>query len=242
MFVLTSINDPDVEEILSWVSTMLQSQMEEDASKEAKHTTILAAFEEEKNGSKTLLPDVQTVYHFFKDLFDRGHVPCECGVVLLIYVNRLIGLTNVAIRPSNWKPLSLTALVLAQKIWDDDYLNNSDFALLYPILTTVQINFLERAFMQAIDFKLGVSQQLYAQYYFELRSLVHTTRKQPDTLLRAFNRLLPSERLVVCSQPSHTQLLTDQYYRNRAMAAKKRSLTLEDILLKPPPSPLILPL
>jgi hypothetical protein len=90
--------------------------------------------------------------------------------------------------------VSISALVLAQKVWDDTPLINADFSILYPALNVKEINFLERKFLDLLEFKVGlcrsgaavcahscrshrslwqltVSPSLYAQYYFELRSI-----------------------------------------------------------------------
>ena len=67
---------------------------------------------------------------------------------------RLIGITGAAITQSNWKPIVISALVLAQKVWDDTPLINADFSILYPALTVKDINSLERMFLDLLDFKV----------------------------------------------------------------------------------------
>jgi hypothetical protein len=240
MFVTSTINEPQMDEVVCWVSTMLHSQMKFDASADAKRAVVLAPFEEPRYtgkplGDKPPVPALSTVYQFLKNLFDVGQFSPECCVVLLIYVNRLIGLTSVAITPSNWRPISVIALVLAQKVWDDDCIGNDEFPILYPILTNADVNVLEKEFMRTLDFKLGVSPQLYAQYYFELRTIVNHLQKQPDLSLRMFDHLHPLDRLQCASKLSHTETLTYQYYRNRKHPTQ-RSQTLEDIIPKLPSS------
>lgn len=258
--------DPDLDEVVSWVSTMMHCQMREDISKDAKRSVVLEPFEEHRytcgtdikpsannassadsntasktTASKTMqLPTLSSVYQFLKKLLVTGKFPAECCIILLIYVNRLIGLTNVAFTPSNWKPISVIALLLAQKVWDDDHLGNDDFALLYPTLTVAEVNFLERKFIQYIEFKLGVRQQLYAQYYFELRQGASDLHKTLDRSLRMFDRLHLYERKQLASTLSYTDALTYQYYRNRKNASRKPfSQTLEDIIPKLPSNILV---
>ena len=86
-------------------------------------------------------------------------------------MNRLIGVTGITLTKSNWKPITVIATVLAQKVWDDTPLINADFHILYPAIDVKEINFLERKYLELLDFKLNVSSSLYAQYYFELRSV-----------------------------------------------------------------------
>jgi hypothetical protein len=50
--------------------------------------------------------------------------------------------------------VAISALVLAQKVWDDTPLINADFSILYPALTVKEINFLERKFLDLLEFKV----------------------------------------------------------------------------------------
>jgi hypothetical protein len=54
--------------------------------------------------------------------------------------------------------VSISALVLAQKVWDDTPLINADFSILYPALTVKEINFLERKFLDLLEFKVHTSE------------------------------------------------------------------------------------
>jgi hypothetical protein len=47
------------------------------------------------------------------------------------------------LQPTNWRPLVLYSLLVAQKVWDDRYLPNADFAFIYPFFVTEDINKLE---------------------------------------------------------------------------------------------------
>ena len=142
-----------------------------EASDKAKK--MLPFFCEENYTGKIVkeIPAVKAISHFLKQVFEVGQFHPECCVISLVYINRLIGVTGVPLTQSNWKPVAISALVLAQKVWDDTPLINADFSILYPALTVKEINFLERKFLDLLEFKLAVSPSLYAQYYFELRSI-----------------------------------------------------------------------
>jgi hypothetical protein len=47
------------------------------------------------------------------------------------------------LQPTNWRPLVLYSLLVAQKVWDDRYMSNADFAFIYPFFVTEEINKLE---------------------------------------------------------------------------------------------------
>lgn len=85
------------------------------------------------------------------------------------------------LQSTNWRPLILCALLVAQKVsfglhadakvWDDKYLSNSDFAYIYPFFTNEEVNKLEGKFLELLEFSVTVKPNVYARYYFELRGL-----------------------------------------------------------------------
>ena len=102
----------------------------------------------------------------------------ECCIICLVYVNRLIAFTEIPLLPTNWRPLVLCALLVAQKVWDDRYLSNADFAYIYPFFATLEINKLEKKFLELIQYNVTVKSNLYAKYYFELRALFKDNDKE----------------------------------------------------------------
>ena len=106
-----------------------------------------------------------------KALFECAQFSPECCIICLVYINRLIAFTEMPLQPTNWRPLVLCSLLVAQKVWDDQYLSNSDFAFIYPFFVTTEINKLEQKFLELIQYNVTVKSALYAKYYFELRNL-----------------------------------------------------------------------
>ncbi len=152
---------------------MLHCQMLRDHDAAEKGRNSIPCFAEELYTGipNTEIPTVGTIYSFLRNVFDVGQFHPECCIISLVYVNRLIGVTSVPLSPSNWKPITISALIVAQKVWDDTPLINADFSILYPALTVAHVNYLERQLLSLLDFKLTVSPSLYAQYFFELRSI-----------------------------------------------------------------------
>ena len=113
-----------------------------------------------------------TVLNFRKlRLVDWRKFRPECCIISLIYINRLIAFTEIPLQPTNWRPLTLCSLLVAQKVWDDRYLSNADFAFIYPFFVTSEINKLEKKFLELIQYNVTVRSNLYAKYYFELSAL-----------------------------------------------------------------------
>ena len=169
---------------------MLHCQMMRDCEAAEKGRGHIACFAEEKYTGRvnTEIPTVNVIYSFLKNVFEVGQFHPECCVISLVYVNRLIGVTGVPLSPSNWKPITIAALVVAQKVWDDTPLINADFSILYPPLTVRDINYLERQLLALLDFKLTVSPSLYAQYFFELRSICEDAGSYAASPSQGINR------------------------------------------------------
>jgi hypothetical protein len=222
IFANGTIVEPNMAELISSVSTMLHCQMMRDLDQSEKKKKMLPYFCEENYTGKVVkeIPAVKTIYGFLKQVFEVGQFNSECCVISLVYINRLIGVTGVPLTQSNWKPISISALVLAQKVWDDTPLINADFSILYPALTVKEINFLERKFLDLLEFKLTVSPSLYAQYYFELRSICEENN--------ANFRPLSKAQLKQLEVRTHLA----EFYQKEKHNYKKRSMTLEDIAPK----------
>jgi len=204
---------------------MLHCQMMCYMDADEKKKKMLPYFCEENYTGKIVkeIPAVKYIYQFLKQVFEVGQFNPECCVISLVYINRLIGVTGVPLTQSNWKPVSVSALVLAQKVWDDTPLINADFSILYPALTVKEINFLERKFLDLLEFKLTVSSSLYAQYYFELRSICEEHAHQNYS-----SRSLSKAQLRRLEMRSNW---SEQFQREKHNY-KKKSMTVEDIHIK----------
>ena len=102
-----------------------------------------ASFDEERIALLRKAPTADSIFDFLKALYECAQFSPECCIICLVYVNRLIAFTGLPLHPTNWRPLVLSSLLVSQKVWDDRYLSNSDFAYIYPFFTTEEINKLE---------------------------------------------------------------------------------------------------
>jgi len=94
----------------------------------------------------------------------------EASLVGLAYVERLLAVGGVALDANSWQRITLTALLLAHKMWDDDCLENIQFAECCAI-DLADLNRLEAVFCERIGYNLSLSAAEYARYYFALRSI-----------------------------------------------------------------------
>lgn len=182
----STITQPNVKAIAHSIATVIHSQMLEDQSsgKTLNPNSELYFFSEEKymkekpeefdEKRKALLrapPTVENIAEFMLALYECACFSPECCIMSLIYINRLINQTGLRLYPTNWRPLFLCSIMVAQKVLDDMHLSNADFSYIYPFFVTEEINKLEQKFLELIQYHVTVKASLYTKYYFELRAL-----------------------------------------------------------------------
>jgi hypothetical protein len=122
-------------------------------------------------------PTLDEVTRFYRDVFRRAQMETDCIIVSLIYVERLIKITDGALRPRacNWRSMLFSCMVLASKVWDDLSMWNADFSQTCPSgvrFTVRRVNELEVAVLSALDYRVKVLASEYAKYFFLLRSML----------------------------------------------------------------------
>ncbi len=66
------------------------------------------------------------------------------GLRLRRYIERLCSTAKMALLRNNWQPILLSAMVVAQKVWDDRCLSNADFSVIAASYSLRDVNELER--------------------------------------------------------------------------------------------------
>lgn len=89
---------------------------------------------------------------------------------------------------SNWRPIVLTALLLASKMWNDLATWNVELAAVCRQYSQGAISRMEQAFVSCLRFQLYITASTYAKYFFALRGL----SEQRD-FQRRFAATLPVE-------------------------------------------------
>jgi len=123
------------------------------------------------------VPTLDDITNFYRDVFRRAQMESDCIIMSLIYVERLIKNTDGGLRPrpSNWRSLLFSSMILSSKVWDDLSMWNADFSQTCPAgvkFSLQRINELELAVLNALDYKVKVPASEYAKYYFLLRSML----------------------------------------------------------------------
>ena len=180
----STIENPNVKLIIKGIATLLHSNLLEDIedNKTIEPKSELYFFDEEKYIKENpdnfdeeriellrKIPTQEDICSFIEALYDIAQFSGECCVICLIYINRIIALTSMPLLQTTWRPIILISLMVAQKMWDDKYLSNSDFSTIFD---NKQLNVLEMKFLELIQYNTHIKFSIYTKYYLELKSLV----------------------------------------------------------------------
>lgn len=116
-------------------------------------------------------PNQWDIYGFLRDVMVNFRLEPEVSVITLFYLDRFSEMSSVAVTPDNWQRLTITAMMLASKVWNDESFENIEFSQLCPLYTLDEINTFERTFLKCVGYNMSVKGSQYAKTYFLLRTL-----------------------------------------------------------------------
>eukprot|EP00043_Microstomoeca_roanoka_P019786 m.229761 g.229761 ORF g.229761 m.229761 type:complete len:397 (-) comp17056_c6_seq2:701-1891(-) len=194
LFVDSTVSSPDLEETLRCVALAI-SYIIQDGHKQEKPKLYSDKFDEKtfpltdgrvRKDYASRIPSEDRIFKFMYQLFHSAQLTAECGIITLVYINRIIAYTGLALHASTWKRVLLGAILMASKVWDDQAVWNVDFCSMLPNVHVDDMNDLERTFLEMLDFNIDVDSSVYAKYYFELRALAEKFDK--DFPLKPLNK------------------------------------------------------
>jgi hypothetical protein len=108
-----------------------------------------------------------SIQDYLDRIFKYASCSCECFVLSLIYIDRVIQRQDFVINSLNIHRIIITSVMLSAKFFDDHYFKNAFYAKVGGVPCS-EINSLEVEFLFLINFSLHVSPDNYARYYAEL--------------------------------------------------------------------------
>merc|ERR1711971_734078 len=114
--------------------------------------------------SKNKVPTLIEILEFYEAFYQRSQMEHDTIITSLIYVERVIKLTNANLIPTteNWRSFLFPCMVLASKVWDDLSMWNVDFSNVtaqtagLSSFTLFRINELELALLKCLKFNVKV--------------------------------------------------------------------------------------
>eukprot|EP01124_Arcella_intermedia_P026274 TRINITY_DN4897_c0_g1_i1.p1 TRINITY_DN4897_c0_g1~~TRINITY_DN4897_c0_g1_i1.p1 ORF type:complete len:285 (-),score=32.94 TRINITY_DN4897_c0_g1_i1:51-854(-) len=119
-------------------------------------------------------PSMRHIEQLLVRIFTNQILSAECAVMATAYIDR-ISRRKVKLCPSNWRRILLGALLLSEKVWEDQAVWNVDYAKSFPDISVEDLRYLEREFLIKIQFELTLRPSEYAKYYFGLVALRERT-------------------------------------------------------------------
>ena len=107
-----------------------------------------------------------SIQDYLDRIFKYASCSCECFVLALIYIDRVIQRQNFVINSLNVHRIIITSVMLSAKFFDDHYFKS--FYAKVGGVPCSEINVLEVEFLFLINFSLHVSPDNYSRYYNEL--------------------------------------------------------------------------
>lgn len=92
------------------------------------------------------------VSRFILDILERGFFDIAEFIISIHYIERFKERSGVPMHVTLWRPLFVTALLLADKMWEDKSVKNSSLTLLFPVLSNAQLFELEVLFLEQLRF------------------------------------------------------------------------------------------
>ena len=176
----STLSDPDFKATIECVCRALHAFLTRpinknppDAPKNRTPVTIFDdqnATESEESG---VPPSLKELTKFMRSVYRRGEMHVECLVAAFIFIERLLKSYKgaLSLKPTNWRPIVFSTMILASKICDDESPVNADWCYVCSSFTVKRINQLELALLTAYNFKPTVSASQYAKTYFHFRSM-----------------------------------------------------------------------
>jgi len=115
------------------------------------------------------LPTIDTTHSFLTAVFHSEKLSAETAIMTIAYIDRFLTLTGTTFHASNWRRITLSCIIVASKVWEDLAVWNADFVALFPGLSILDLNSLEREMLTALDYVVGLKASIYCKYYFDLR-------------------------------------------------------------------------
>lgn len=77
------------------------------------------------------IPTIDEMVRFIQTLFQAAELTVECVIIALIYVERFLEQTGIALQAINWSRIFVCGTLLAAKVWDDHAVWNVDFQAIF---------------------------------------------------------------------------------------------------------------
>jgi hypothetical protein len=227
LYIDSTITKPKNAELIHCIALYLEEQMKPQSEETDKQRSLFEIFDEAKypltasQTDTTNIPDEDTMEKHVKNVFKIGQLAHESLVMAVAYLKRIREHCEFVLYPSNWKRMTLSCLILASKVWEDQAVWNVDFLDLFPLATPFDLGQMEKKMLGLLGFDVSLKASEYAKIYFDLRS--HCSEEQ-------FDELKPLDQEGEEKLELRTKNYTEKHAARNAIARPQRSTgSMDDI-------------
>ena len=196
IFITSTLVKPDTDEVVFCIAAVIHDRIQQGEAQSSDERHRFPFFSEDNNplyapppdrsneegsGSDSSMkrtrreiPTEDMIFHTIRSVYECARIPAECLIVSLVYIERLIATSGCPMLVTSWRPILLSSLILAQKVWDDRSLHNIDFSVFCPMFTLREINFLEKKVREASSAANTHTHPVLAAHAYCSRVLFHS--------------------------------------------------------------------
>ncbi|PRP89304.1 cyclin domain-containing protein [Planoprotostelium fungivorum] len=170
------------------------------------------------------LPTQEAIEKHVKNIFKIGQLAHESLIMAIAYLDRIQSNTDFKMNVFNWKRTTLSCLILASKVWEDQAVWNVDFLDLFPLTTPHDLGQLEKKCLALLTFDVSLSASQYATIYFNLKA-------QHSTTVEHFMELKPLDKDGEAKLEFTTSSWTTKHNLSREKVLPRSTGSVDDLSL-----------
>lgn len=104
------------------------------------------------------------VTSFILSILRQGIFSVAAFIISVIYLSRFKEASQICLHACTWRPLFLTTLLVANKMWEDNPVRNSNLTTMFPVLTKAELNKMENKLLDRVEFNVIVKPELFCNF------------------------------------------------------------------------------
>ncbi|KAH3745253.1 cyclin domain protein [Pelomyxa schiedti] len=171
LYCKTVLTAPDLEQLLLCTAMELLSLLR----RNTPDKRVLPIFSEQLHPLTITIsvdlsrePTQDEIHKFYQTVFHAMRLDPEVAIMSLSYVESLFD-AGCSLCAETWRRLTLSCIMVASKVWEDQAIWNADFLPSFDQLSVEDLNLLEMEFLNLMHFSVGVSRSRYVDLYTRIR-------------------------------------------------------------------------
>jgi len=121
------------------------------------------------------LKKADKIFELLLNVSEAMDCPSELPVLAAIYIENTISSGAIQLTADNWVPIVVISLLTASKVWEDISTYNSDYSVILKVAAGLEVKDpksiykLESVFLKALGWKVDISAETYASYFWAFR-------------------------------------------------------------------------